>query len=136
MTDKKNLTLLKVALAIFAVAFAIYGVCMLFFTNFYMEMVGGEPINPNWIRWTGGVLVALAYGAFRVLRNPVKQDVYVSVIALATLFIGLALLYELIFELESGYFVLFTILPCAVNLCLSALIWIGRSQAKEILTQD
>lgn len=134
MTEKKNLTLLKLALAIFAFAFAIYGICILFFTNVYMEMMGGEPINPNWIRWTGGVQIALAYGAFRVLRNPVKQDVYVKVIALATLFIGLALLYELIFELEAGYVILFTILPCAVTLCISALLWIGRSQAKEILT--
>ena len=136
MTDKKNLTLLKVALAIFAVSFAVYGVCIMFFTNVYMDMVGGEPINPNWIRWTGGVQIALAYGAFRVLRNPVNQDIYVKVIALATLFIGLALLYELLFELEAGYVILFTILPCVVTLCISALLWIGRSQANDILKQE
>jgi hypothetical protein len=135
MTEKKNLTLLKVALAIFALAFTVYGCILLFFTNGYIESTGTEIINPNWIRWAGGVLIALSYGTFAVFRNPAHQDTYVKVAALATLFTGLALAYELIFERETGYFVWMTVLPCAGALIISVLLWIGRAQAKDILKQ-
>lgn len=135
MTEKKNLTLIKVALAIFAVVATVYGITLLFFTNGFIEMLGEEPINPNWIRWPGGVLIALAYGALRVIRNPVNQDTLVKVIALATLFAGLALLYELIFEMEAQSVVFFTVFPCVGQLIISALLWIGRQQAGDILKQ-
>ncbi|MEN8203367.1 MAG: hypothetical protein ABFS28_12285 [Bacteroidota bacterium] len=135
MTEKKNSMLLKVALAIFAIAYTTYGIILLFFTNSYIESTGSEIINPNWIRWAGGVLLALAYGTLRVFRNPVHQDTYVIVAALATLFTGLALAYELIFEMEAGYIVWMTVLPCAGALVISALLWIGRQQAKDILKQ-
>ena len=136
MNEKKKLTLLKVALAIFAVSVTVYGILLLFFTKSFIEMTGGVPINPNWIRWPGGVLIALAYGALRVLRNPVHQDTFVKAIALATLFSGLALLYELIFEMEPQYAVWTTILPCVGQLLISALLWIGRQQAGDILKQE
>jgi len=136
MTEKKNSTLLKTALAIFAVTVTIYGIVLLFFTNGFIEILGEEPINPNWIRWPGGVLIALAYGALRVLRNPVNQDTFVIAIALATLFSGLALLYELIFEMEPQYVVWLTVLPCVGQLLISALLWIGRKQARDILKQE
>ncbi len=135
MTEKKNLTLIKVALAIFAVVATVYGITLLFFTNGFIEMLGEETINPNWIRWPGGVLIALAYGAFRVIRNPVNQDTFIKVLALATLFAGLALLYELIFEMEPQYVVFFTVVPCIGQLIISALLWIGRQQASDILKQ-
>jgi hypothetical protein len=136
MTQKKNLTLLKVALALFAVSVAIYGIMLLFFTRGYMESTGAEPINPNWLRWMGGVLLALAYGALRVFRNPGKQDIFVRVIALATLFAGLALLYELIFEWEPQFNTWVTVLPCAGQLIISALLWTGRQQARDVLNPD
>ena len=136
MTEKKNTALLKSALAIFAVAVTIYGILLLFFTKGFIETLGEEAINPNWIRWPGGVLIALAYGALRVLRNPVHQDTFVKAIALATLFSGLALLYELIFEMEPQYAVWTTILPCVGQLLISTLLWIGRQQAMDILKQE
>lgn len=135
MTEKKNLSLLKVTLAIFAVLAVVYGIALLFFTIGFIEMLGEEPINPNWIRWPGGVLIALAYGALRIIRNPAHQDTIVKVIALATLFAGLALLYELIFEMEPQYVVFFTVIPSVGQLIISALLWIGRQQASDILKQ-
>ncbi len=133
MNEKKKSTLLKVALAIFAIVVTVYGISLLFFTNGFIEMSGTDPIEPNWIRWPGGVLIALAYGALRVIRNPINQDNLVKVIAFGTLFTGLALLYEIIFEMQPQYVVWFTALPCIVNLGMSALIWLGRYQAREIL---
>jgi len=136
MTKKKNSTLLKTALAIFAVMAVVYGIVLLFFTKGFIEMTGEETINPNWIRWPGGILLALAYGALRVIRNPTHQDTFVNAIALATLFAGLALLYELIFEMEPQYVVWITVIPSVGQLIISALLWIGRHQARDILKQE
>jgi hypothetical protein len=57
----------------------------------------------------------------------------VTTIALGTLFIGLALLYALIFEMSGNAW--FTVLPMIITLMLSALLWWSREQSKNILGQ-
>lgn len=136
MVQNKNFNLLKVALIIFAIVAIVYGIALMFFTQAFMEMSGSEPILPSWIRWPGGVLIALGYGALRVLRNPVKQDIFVISIAFATLFTGLAILHTLIFRMQEEDAIWFTALPAIINLAMSALLWWGRQQAKEILKQE
>ena len=136
MTQNKNLTLLKIALAIFAVVSIVYGIAMVFFTTGLIEMSGTDPFEPNWIRWAGGILIALGIAAILAFRNPAKQDIYVIAIGLGSLFTGLALLYSWIFEMQPGYVVSFTVLPCVLNLLISVLLWWGRQQAKDILKQD
>jgi len=136
MAQNKNLTLLKIALAIFAVVSIVYGIAMVFFTTGLIEMSGTDPFEPNWIRWAGGILIALGIAAILAFRNPAKQDIYVIAIGLGTLFTGLALLYSWIFEMQPGYVVSFTVLPCVLNLLTSVLLWWGRQQAKEILKQE
>jgi cytochrome c biogenesis protein CcdA len=136
MTQDKNLTLLKIALAIFAIVSIVYGIGMVFFTTGLVEMSGTDPFEPNWIRWAGGILIALGIAAILAFRNPAKQDIYVIAIGLGTLFTGLALLYSWIFEMQPGYVVSFTVLPCVLNLLMSVLLWWGRQQAKDILKQD
>ena len=136
MTQTKNLTLLSAALALFAVVSIAYGIGLVFFTLRLVEMSGTDPFEPNWIRWAGGVLIGLGIAAILAFRNPAKQDIYVIAIALGTLFTGLALLYQLIFDWNPEYVVSFTALPCFLNLLVSALLWWGRQQAKDILKQD
>ena len=127
---------LKVALILFAIVAVVYGISLLFFTQGYMEMSGNEPIDPSWLRWPGGVLIALGYGALRILRNPAKQDIFVTTLAYGTLFVGLAILYTLIFEMQSESATWFTALPGIINIVMSALLWWGRQQAKEVLKQE
>ena len=136
MTKNGKSNLLKVALLIFAITVILYGISQIFFTQGYMEMSGSEPIHPSWLRWPGGVLIALGIGAILVFRNPAKQDIFVISIALGTLFNGLILMYTLLFEMQSEDATWFTALPSIGTLCISALLWWGRQRAKEILKQD
>ncbi len=130
MTENKNLSLLKFALGYFAVLTIVYGIGLLFFTEKLVEMSGTPAFEPNWIRWPGALLAGLGIGALLALRNPGNQDGFVIAIALGTLFIGLALLYQLIFDWQAEYVVSFTALPCAINLLGSALLWLGRAKAR------
>lgn len=130
MTENKNLALLKFALGYFAILALIYGFGLVFFTEKLIEMSGTAPFEPNWIRWAGGMLVGLAIGAALVLRNPENQDGFVIAAALQALFIGLALLYQLLFDWNPDQSIPFTAVPCALNLSGSVLLWVGRAKAR------
>lgn len=134
MMQNKNLTLLKVALIIFVIVTIVYGLCYVFIPQVLVEMSGGEPVHPSWLRWSGCTIIALGIGAILVLRNPAKQNIFIITIALGTLLTGLALLYSWIFELAVE--VWFTAIPTIILLVTSALLWWGRQQAKEILKQE
>jgi hypothetical protein len=130
MTENKNLALLKFALAYFAVLTIVYGIGLVFFTEKLIEMSGTAPFEPNWVRWAGGLLAGLGIGAALALRNPGNQDGFVVAAALGTLFIGLALLYQLLFDWNPDHSIPFTAVPCALNLSGSVLLWVGRAKAK------
>jgi hypothetical protein len=130
MTENKNLTLLKIALGMFAVVAIVYGIGLVFFAEKMIEMSGTAPFEPNWIRWPGATLAGLGIGAVLALRNPGNQDVFVIAIGLGTLFVGLVLLYEFIFAWQPEYSVSFTLVPCVINLFMSALLWLGRAIAR------
>ena len=130
MAEDKNPVILKVALLIFAIVAIVYGISLVFFTESLIEMSGTDPFEPNWIRWPGGVLLGLGIAAIMALPNPAKQEIFVIAIGLGTLFTGLTLLYELIFEWQPQYSVTFTAVPCVINLIMSALLFWGRRQAK------
>ena len=130
MTENKNLSLLKFALGYFAVLAIVYGIGLLFFTEKLVEMSGTPAFEPNWIRWPGALLAGLGIGALLALRNPGNQDGFVIAIGLGTLFVGLSLLYQLLFDWQAEYVVSFTALPCALNLVGSALLLLGRAKAK------
>ena len=130
MTENRNLTLLKFALGYFAILTIVYGIGLVFFTEKLIEMSGTAPFEPNWIRWAGGFLAGMGIGASLALRNPGNQDGFVVAIGLGTLFIGLALLYQLLFDWNPEHVVSFTAVPCALNLIGSALLWMGRAKAR------
>ena len=130
MTENKNLSLLKFALGFFAITTIVYGIGLVFFTEKMIEMSGTAPFEPNWVRWAGGLLAGLGIGAVLALRNPGNQDGFVIAIGLGALFIGLALLYQLLFDWNPEHVVSFTAVPCALNLIGSALLWLGRAKAR------
>ena len=132
MAEKNNSLLLKIALIIFTVIALVYGLCYFFVPDFLVKLSGGEPVYHGWLRWPGGVLIALGIGSIFVLREPQGQGIFVITIALGCLLSGLALLYAWI-TLEEGAAVWFTAVPTIGVLALSCLLWWGRSQAKDIL---
>jgi hypothetical protein len=131
MAQYKKLTLLKVSIIVFALLTLVYGIGYLFFPLSLVKMSGGEPIPTGWLRWSGGVLLSLTIGSILVYRNLKNQESLVITFALGTLFSGLALLYNLLFEITGNIW--FTIIPIIFTLISSALLWWGWYQAKDIL---
>ncbi|NQU32472.1 MAG: DUF4345 family protein [Bacteroidetes bacterium] len=132
MAQNKNTKLLSVALIIYIVVVLVYGVLYLLAPQVLVEAQGGDlPVASGWLRWSGGVLIALGVGAIMVYRNPEKQDAFVVSIALGSLLAGLALLYALFFETTGDIW--FTVLPVIILLGISLLLWLGRMQAKDVL---
>ena len=131
MQPKANL--LKVSLVIFTLIALVYGFIYLFFPQIDVKASGGNPVPSGWLRWFGGILLALGVGAIMIIRNPKKQGIFVTTIALGTLLCGLALLYSGVFEPEGIGNVWHTLIPGIINVFLSILFWIGMKQSKEIL---
>ena len=132
MAEKKN-QLLKITLVLYSIMTLAYGVNYLFFTEFQIEITGGEPILAGWIRWIGGVLLALGIGSIMIFRNPVKQGIFVTSLCIGSLLVGLALLYEVLFIMDDSFNMLSTLIPAIVMLIISILFWLSLRQSKEIL---
>jgi uncharacterized protein YjeT (DUF2065 family) len=129
--ENKNLLLLKFSLLLFAVLTLVYGLVYLFIPEIYVKSTGSEPIPSAWIRWFGGILIALGIGAIMVFRKPGKQGIFVKLLAIGTLLDGLIQLYSTFFESVANIW--FDLVPVIVLLILSALLWISLKQAKAVL---
>ena len=132
MTENKNEGLLKTVLAIYVVVVMVYGILYFLVPDYVVKLSGGAPVFHGWLRWSGGLLIALGTGAVLVYRNPKNQGIYVTTIALGCLLTGLALVWALI-KVEEGANIWFVALPTVITLVLSALLWWARQQAKDIL---
>jgi len=117
---------------IFAIVSLVYGLCYLLIPGVLVKISGGDPVDLGWLRWLGGLLIALGIGALLVRRDPTKQGVFVTTISLGTLLSGLALLYSWIMHEYSGA-TWFIALPAIIVLAVSALLWWSRQKAKAIL---
>ena len=132
MAQNDDVKVLKVTLIIFAVIAFVYGFGLLFVPGILVRLSEGNPVDFGWLRWSGGVLLALGIGCLMVYSKPEKQGIFVTSMALATLFGGLGMLYTWIMQEYSGA-IWFTALPTCLLLVLSGLFWWGRGQAKGIL---
>ena len=132
MTENKNVGFLKVVLMIFAVVCIVYGIGYFFVPAFLVNLSGDTPVFHGWLRWSGGVLIALGIGAILVYLNPQNQGIFVTTIALGCLLCGLALLWAWI-DIEEGSKPWFTALPTIIVFALAILLWWSRAKAKEIL---
>jgi hypothetical protein len=132
--DAQNDTakMLKVALLILGIVQLAYGIPFLLTPGLLVTISGGAPVDYGWLRWSGGIVVGLAYGTLKVSRNPAKQDVYITTIALTCLLTAVG---HLIATIAGEYTCAtwFIVLPMVLTFALAVLIWWGRSQAKAIL---
>ncbi len=131
MAQNDDVKVLKVTLIILAVIALVYGFGLLFVPGILVKLSGGNPVDFGWLRWSGGVIIALGIGCLMVSSKPEKQGIFVTTMALATLFAGLGKLYSWIMQEGSGA-ILFTASAC-ILLVISCLLWWGRGQAKGIL---
>lgn len=133
MEKIKGSQLLRITLVIFIVIALLYGFVYLVIPQVEVKASGSDPVPSGWLRWSGGILIALGIGAVMVLRNPAGQGIFITTMALGTLLCGLALLYTVLFEFTGAGNIMHTLIPAIVNLILSALFWISLKQAKELL---
>jgi hypothetical protein len=132
MAEKSNSGILKIALLIYAVVCLIYGLGFFIVPDSVVELSGGEPVFHGWLRWSGGVIIALSIGAILTYLKPKGQGIFVTTIAIGALLTGLAMLWALI-TIQEGANVWFTAIPTIVLLALSGLLWWSRQKAKNIL---
>ena len=135
MAENENPLFLKIVILIYAVVALVYGLSFFFIPDFLVNASGGEPVFHGWLRWAGGLCIAVGIGSLMVMRKPKNQGIFVTTIALGTLLTGLALLYAWI-NLEEGANVMFTAMPTILMLVISGLLWWGRQNAKDILNSD
>ena len=132
MAENKNSGFLKFVLIVFAIVTLIYGIGYLFVPDFLVNLSGGEPVFHGWLRWSGGILIALGIGAILVCLNPQNQGIFVTTIALGSLLCGLGLLWGWI-KIEEDVNTWFVALPTIITFVISILLWFSRAKAKEIL---
>jgi hypothetical protein len=132
MADQNKTGFLKIILIIYAVVCLIYGLGYMIVPDSLVAMSGSEPVFHGWLRWSGGVLIALGIGSILVFLKPKGQGIFVTTIALGCLLAGLALLFAWI-SLTEEVNAWFTALPTIIVLALSVLLWWSRQLAKDIL---
>jgi hypothetical protein len=132
MAQNGEVKVLKCSLLVAALVSLVYGLGYLFAPAKLVNLSGGNPIDFSWLRWSGGVLIALGIGCLMVFSKPEKQGIFVVSIALALLLAGLGLLYSWIMHEYSGA-TWFIALPTCLTLVLSVLLFWSRSKAKGIL---
>ena len=132
MTEKSNSGILKTVLLIYAVVCFIYGLGYFIVPDSLVELSGGAPVFAGWLRWSGGVIIALGIGAILTYLKPKGQGIFVTTIAIGSLLAGLAMLWTWI-NFEEGANVWFTAAPTIILFALSGLLWWGRQTAKNIL---
>ena len=133
MRKNKNLTLLRITLILVAVSIIPYGILHWFFPEAYVAASDGGPVSPGWIRSFGPVLVCVGVGAILVYRNPVKQGIFVVVLAFGLLCASLTQLYSVFYDTEGLGIIWDTISPLLVQFTLSVLLFVSLRQSKEIL---
>ncbi len=110
MAQNDNVKILKFALIVSAVISFVYGFAFLFVPGLLVSLSRGNPVEFGWLRWPGGIIIALGIGSLMVYSKPEKQGIFVTSMALSALFVGLGNLYILIMQEYSGA-TWFTVLP-------------------------
>ncbi len=132
MAGSAKPVLLQVALIVMLVFGAISGVALLLAPEAYAAFTQATVPDMARVRWPGGMLIALAVGAWRVLRSPARQGAFVLTLALAMLLVGLSLLFSLVTHEFTGRAATMTA-ACISTLVESGLLFLGWRSARALL---
>ncbi|HLC42373.1 MAG TPA: hypothetical protein VJO34_12235 [Methylomirabilota bacterium] len=119
----------QIVVLVFGAIALVYGAVFFLLPAWYLNLIGASPVPLAHIRWPGGVLIALAYGAWRFYRDPAGGQIYIATIAVAPLLGGLALLYSLVRGEYEGNGVFFA-LPGVLGVTISGLLLWDQRRAK------
>jgi hypothetical protein len=132
MTQNNGVQKLKAALVFSIIVNLFYGFSFFVTPGVLRDMAGGTPVELGWIRWAGGILLALAVGGIQAYRDPIDQRSMITTLTLAPLLIGLGLLFPLLFETYSVH-TWFIATPCVIVFAMFGVMLWARQGAKEIL---
>jgi hypothetical protein len=132
MAQNDGIKKLKVALVFSIIVHVFYGFAFFITPGILQAMAGGNPVEFGWIRWSGGVLIAMAIGGIQTYRNPHKQASAITILTISPLLVALGLLYPLIFEKYSVH-TWFILVPCVITFALFIVMVWARQAAKDIL---
>ncbi len=121
--------LVKIVILVFGVISLVYGFFFMVVPGWYLNTIGASPVPLVHIRWPGGVLIALAFGAWKYYKNPAGGQVFALTIMVAPLLGGLALLYSLVTGEYNGNAVFYAF-PGVVGPIISVLVMWGYYKAK------
>lgn len=94
---------LRAAMWLGVVITALFGIGLLIVPSVLVETIAGaEAFDYWWVRWAGGVLLALGAGAWLVAQRPRGQHTFVTAFGLTGVLAGIGLLVSLVLGEYSG----------------------------------
>ncbi len=132
MSQNEGLKKLKVALVFSILINLVYGIGFFITPWLLRDMAGGNPVDLGWIRWSGGVLLALAVGGIQAYQKPSGQKPMITTLTVAPILTSIGLLYPLLFE-EYSVHTWFIVMPCVITFALFVLMMWGMQATKDIL---
>lgn len=125
--------ILRIAMWVWFVDVAVYGVALLFAPTFVVETLGGDAaFNYFWIRWSGGFLLGIAVAAWRAIQSPAGQDTLVFGSGVAGLLAGVGLVWGALAG-EYGGATWFLWLTYVSSIGAGGFLLWARSRAGEVL---
>jgi hypothetical protein len=132
MAQQNVSIVLKIALILVVIELGIYGLVLLLIPSQFTQFIGANPTEAVWLRWPGGILIALAAGSFLVIRNPGGQSSLVLTLTLGFLLGGLAMLYSWI-TVEYSADTVHLAVPTILNLVVTVLLFLGWQSSRDTL---
>ncbi len=133
MESKQSTSVLKVGLWLDFALTLLYGIELLFLPGMLATVGGGTIPDFSWLRWSGGILVAVAYGCFRAARHPEGRDLFVTMMIVMGFLNALGHVISLINrDYTGGLWMLW--MPAALTTIFSLILIVGRAQARQVLT--
>ena len=123
---------LKWALMLGAIFYGIYGLLFLVVPEQTVAFAGSAPFAAGWLRWSGGILLAVAFGLYRVLGAPAQQGIFVTTVALGSLLMGLALILSWVTG-ESDAATWFILLAIVLTILEAVVLFLGQQAGRNIL---
>ena len=133
MAQNAEVKVLKISLLVVGLLWLISGLGIFFAPAMIGKLIVGNQVDLIMFRLMGGIHIALGIGALMVYSKPEKQGIFVLTIALVNLLAGLAFLFGWIMREYIGGPGTIIIFAAILALVLSALVFWGRSQARDIL---
>ena len=133
MESRQSTSVLKVGLWLDFALTLLYGIELLFLPGMLATVGGGTIPDFSWLRWSGGILVAVAYGCFRAARHPEGRDLFVTMMIVMGFLNALGHVISLINrDYTGGLWMLW--MPAALTTIFSLILIVGRARARQVLT--